>query len=53
MSEPRPFSHLDAPLAELYRQIMRVFVANKQRFIVHLRPEDVVEALRAEGSAHS
>lgn len=48
MSEPRPFSHLDTPLAALYRQIMRVFVANKRRFVVHLRPEDVIDALRAE-----
>jgi uncharacterized protein (TIGR02677 family) len=51
MSEPRPFTHLDAPLADLYRQIMRVFVANKRRFIVHLRPEDVVDALRDATSA--
>src|SRR5690606_21544223 len=32
---------------------MAVFVANKRRFVVHLRPEDVTEALRADGVAVS
>jgi hypothetical protein len=45
--QARPFAHLNAPLHALYRQIMTVFRASKQRFIVHLRPEDVAEALRA------
>jgi len=43
---PRPFAHLDAPLHELYRAIMTVFRDGKQRFVVHLRPEDVAEDLR-------
>jgi uncharacterized protein (TIGR02677 family) len=43
----RPFSHLDAPNAGLYRSVMGAFVAAKRRFLVHLRPEDVVESLRA------
>jgi hypothetical protein len=43
---PRPFAHLDAPLHELYRAIMTVFRDSKQRFVVHLRPEDVAEELR-------
>jgi Protein of unknown function (DUF2397) len=43
----RPFAHLNAPLHLLYRQIMTVFRDSKQRFVVHLRPEDVAEALRA------
>jgi uncharacterized protein (TIGR02677 family) len=47
--QPRPFAHVDAPLAEVYRRVMRVFTANKRRFVVHLRPEDVAEALRQEG----
>ena len=42
----RPFAHLDAPNADLYRAVMGVFVAAKRRFLVHLRPEDVLEALR-------
>jgi uncharacterized protein (TIGR02677 family) len=40
-----PFSHLTAPNVVLYRQIMSAFVSAKQRFVVHLRPEDVCEAL--------
>jgi len=47
----RPFAHLGAPLHALYRQIMTVFRDGKQRFVVHLRPEDVAEALRATTEA--
>ncbi|MFE7929835.1 TIGR02677 family protein [Streptomyces sp. NPDC057456] len=36
-----PFAHLTAPNAALYRQVMRVFLVAKERFAVHLRPEDV------------
>jgi uncharacterized protein (TIGR02677 family) len=43
----RPFAHLNAPLHALYRGIMTVFRDSKQRFVVHLRPEDVAEALWA------
>lgn len=39
----RPFAHLTAPNADLYRQVMGVFVQAKRRFTVHLRPEDVHE----------
>jgi len=46
----RPFAHLDVPLAPLYRRVMAVFMAAKQRFVVHLRPEDVAEALRSDGN---
>nr|WP_289009686.1 TIGR02677 family protein [uncultured Thermomonospora sp.] len=46
---PRPFAHLDSPSAPLYRRVMRAFMDNKRRFVVHLRPEDVVEALRQDG----
>lgn len=45
----RPFAHLDVPLAPLYRRVMAVFMAAKQRYVVHLRPEDVAEALRRDG----
>jgi uncharacterized protein (TIGR02677 family) len=45
-AKARPFAHLNAPLHQLYRQIMTVFRESKQRFVVHLRPEDVAEALR-------
>ena len=30
----KPFAHLDAPNAELYRRVMGVFVAAKRRFLV-------------------
>lgn len=35
------FSHLNAPNSELYRGVMAVFVEAKERFQVHLRPEEV------------
>jgi len=43
----KPFEHVHAPKSELYRDIMRAFVAGKHRFLVHLRPEDVSELLPA------
>jgi uncharacterized protein (TIGR02677 family) len=49
VTDPRPFAYLDAPLAPLYRRIMAAFSHNKRRFIVHLRPEDVAEALHQDG----
>ncbi len=39
------FGHLTAPNAQLYRLVMGAFVLAKRRFTVHLRPEDVREAL--------
>jgi uncharacterized protein (TIGR02677 family) len=47
---PRPFAHLDVRLAPLYRRVMAVFTAAKQRFVVHLRPEDVAEAMNRDAS---
>lgn len=48
--EPRadgysPFAHLTVQNTALYRQVMRAFVIAKERFAVHLRPEDVYAAL--------
>ncbi|MEV8315823.1 TIGR02677 family protein [Streptomyces sp. NPDC059900] len=43
-----PFAHLTVPNASLYRQVMRAFLVAKERFAVHLRPEDVYAALDAE-----
>ena len=40
-----PFTYLTVGKSELYRQVMLAFVAAKRRFTVHLRPEDVHEAL--------
>src|SRR5262249_59710359 len=51
VSGPRPFAHLDTQLAPLYRRVMGVFTAAKQRFVVHLRPDDAIEALRADSLA--
>jgi uncharacterized protein (TIGR02677 family) len=40
-----PFAHLTAPNAALYRRVMGEFVAAKRRFVVHLRLEDVHQAI--------
>ncbi|MEV8477075.1 TIGR02677 family protein [Streptomyces sp. NPDC051173] len=42
-----PFAHLTAPNSALYRRTMRTFLLAKERFAVHLRPEDVHAALPA------
>jgi uncharacterized protein (TIGR02677 family) len=44
----RPFAHLATPNVVSYRQIMAEFVAAKRRFVVHLRTEDLHEALTRE-----
>src|SRR5262245_20852584 len=46
---PTPFNHVHAPRADLYRRVMSVFLQAKRRFLVHLRPEDVEEALQGQG----
>lgn len=43
------FAYLTAEKAERYRQVMRAFLQVKQRFVLHLRPDDVVAALHREG----
>ncbi|WP_405998010.1 TIGR02677 family protein [Streptomyces sp. NBC_00829] len=43
----RPFAHLTVPSTALYRQVMRTFLVAKERFAVHLRPEDVHAAMEA------
>jgi uncharacterized protein (TIGR02677 family) len=40
-SSATPFSHVHAPNAALYREIMSGFRAAKERFTVHRRPEDI------------
>lgn len=45
--QAQPFAHLNVPNAALYRDVMGIFARAKERFIVHLRPEDV-----AAESAH-
>lgn len=44
-----PFAYLNAPNAPIYRRIMRALMAEKERFTVHVRPEQVCAALRADG----
>ncbi|HEY3776271.1 MAG TPA: TIGR02677 family protein [Solirubrobacteraceae bacterium] len=43
-----PFAYLTAQNADLYRRTMLTFVAAKRRFVVHLRGEDVSDALSGE-----
>ncbi|MFJ3901294.1 TIGR02677 family protein [Streptomyces sp. NPDC090025] len=42
-----PFAHLTAPNVLLYRSVMRAFLVAKERFAVHLRPEDAYAGLPA------
>jgi uncharacterized protein (TIGR02677 family) len=46
--EPQPFTHLSVPNAGLYRSLLCTFARAKERFIVHLRPEDVAAELRVD-----
>src|SRR5690606_8623677 len=46
---PQPFAHLSVPNAALYREVLLAFGRAKERFIVHLRPEDVAAELRRDG----
>jgi len=52
-AEPRgsygPFAYLSTPNAPLYRRVMRALMAEKERFAVHVRPEQVLAALDADG----
>jgi uncharacterized protein (TIGR02677 family) len=42
---PQPFAHVHADKQAAYRAIPEVFSEAKQRFVVHLRPEDGAERL--------
>ncbi|MGX7827253.1 TIGR02677 family protein [Actinokineospora sp. 24-640] len=46
-----PFAHLDAPNRDLYRAALRTFARARDRFIVHMRPEDVAADLGRPGDA--
>ncbi|WP_445548818.1 TIGR02677 family protein [Frankia sp. CiP1_Cm_nod2] len=37
----QPFAHLSAPNAPFYRDVLTTFARARDRFIVHMRPEDV------------
>ena len=43
------FSHATAPGSALYRRILTLFVGAKERFQVHLRPDDLMHELRIDG----
>jgi uncharacterized protein (TIGR02677 family) len=47
----KPFAYLATQNAALYRRVMLAFVAAKRRFVVHLRSEDVLAVLAADGAA--
>lgn len=51
--EPRgnygTFAYLSTPNAPIYRRVMRAMMAEKERFSVHVRPEEVWAALEADG----
>ncbi len=47
-ADPQPFAHLGTQNEALYRAVLRSFARAKDRFIVHLRPEDVAAELRRE-----
>ena len=45
------FSHLNAQNSEAYRRVLGAFVTAKERFQVHLRPDDVLSQLRRNAAA--
>lgn len=45
------FAYLAAPNAPLYRRVMKALLAEKERFSVHVRPEQVHALLGADGGA--
>jgi uncharacterized protein (TIGR02677 family) len=48
----QPFTHIGVRNAEQYRRLLRVFARAKERFIVHLRPEDVAAELGVDADDH-
>jgi len=45
----QPFAHLSAPNAPMYRDVLTTFARARDRFIVHMRPEDVTADLGRPG----
>lgn len=45
------FAHLSTEGATTYRRILAAFMTAKERFHVHLRPEDVLSSLQVDGGA--
>jgi uncharacterized protein (TIGR02677 family) len=46
----QPFAHLSAPNAPFYRDVLMTFARARDRFIVHMRPEDVIADLGRPGA---
>src|SRR5690625_861456 len=46
-----PFAYLSTPNAPLYRRVMRALMAQKERFTVHVRPDEVSAALATDGGS--
>ncbi len=44
-----PFAYLTTPNAALYRRVMKVLLAEKERFTVHVRPEQVEALIATDG----
>ena len=44
-----PFAYLSTPNAPVYRRVMRALMAEKERFTVHVRPDQVRTALQSDG----
>ncbi len=49
----QPFAHLSAPNADVYREVLTTFARARDRFIVHMRPEDVLADLGRPGQTES
>src|SRR3954471_16848547 len=47
----RIFAYVTEPNARLYRAVLRAFVTAKERFRLHLRPAEVLQALRGNPPA--
>jgi hypothetical protein len=43
-----PFAYLGAPNADLYVAVLGAFAQARERFTVHLRPEDIAGELRSQ-----
>ncbi len=42
----KAFAHLDTEKTHLYRAIMQVFTGAKERFLLHLRPKEILQEVR-------
>lgn len=43
------FAHLNVEKTALYRAVLKVFVAERARFVISLRPAEILEGVRREG----